>query len=135
VVTTVVPGLMRTGSPRNADFKGQNQLEHAWFSISDSLPGLSMDAERAARQIIDATRHGEVEITLTLPARIAAAVDALLPEFSGQLLALANQLLPGPGGIGRRALKGSQSTSDASPSILTTLGDRAAVKNNELPAF
>ena len=38
VVTTVVPGLMRTGSPRNADFKGKNQLEYAWFSISDSLP-------------------------------------------------------------------------------------------------
>ena len=55
VVTTVVPGLMRTGSPRNANFKGQNELEHAWFSIADSLPGLSMDADRAATQILDAS--------------------------------------------------------------------------------
>ena len=54
VVTTVVPGLMRTGSPRNADFKGQNRLEHAWFSISDSLPFISMDADRAAEQILNA---------------------------------------------------------------------------------
>jgi NAD(P)-dependent dehydrogenase (short-subunit alcohol dehydrogenase family) len=131
VVTTVVPGLMRTGSPRNAQFKGQNKLEHAWFSISDSLPGISMDGNRAARKILDATRHGEVEITLTLPARIASAVDALLPEFSGQLLATANQFLPRPGGIGRRALPGSESTSNASPSILTRLGDRAAERNNE----
>ena len=39
-VTTVIPGLMRTGSPRNATFKGQHEAEFAWFSISDSLPGL-----------------------------------------------------------------------------------------------
>src|SRR5262249_21748751 len=38
LVTTVCPGLMRTGSPRNATFKGQNTAEYAWFSISDSLP-------------------------------------------------------------------------------------------------
>src|SRR5207302_995684 len=41
-VTTVCPGLMRTGSPRNADFKGQHRAEYAWFSISDSLPFFSM---------------------------------------------------------------------------------------------
>jgi short-subunit dehydrogenase len=29
-VTTVIPGLMRTGSPRNAIFKGQHRAEHAW---------------------------------------------------------------------------------------------------------
>jgi short-subunit dehydrogenase len=54
VVTTVYPGLMRTGSPRNADFKGQHRAEYAWFSISDSLPITSMSAERAARRIIEA---------------------------------------------------------------------------------
>jgi hypothetical protein len=37
-VTTVCPGLMRTGSPRNANFKGRHREEYAWFSISDSLP-------------------------------------------------------------------------------------------------
>ena len=46
-VTTVCPGLMRTGSPRNALFKGDNEAEYAWFSISDALPVLSMSAERA----------------------------------------------------------------------------------------
>ena len=43
-VTTVVPGLMRTGSPRNATFKGQHHAEYAWFSISDAMPLLSMSA-------------------------------------------------------------------------------------------
>lgn len=132
VVTTVVPGLMRTGSPRNAEFKGKNQLEYAWFSISDSLPVASMDADRAAHQIIEAMKSGEVEITLTAPARLAAAADALFPEFTGRLLAAANRLLPGPGGIGQQVAKGKDSTSAVSPSLLTAMSDRAAERNNEV---
>jgi NAD(P)-dependent dehydrogenase (short-subunit alcohol dehydrogenase family) len=131
-VTTVVPGLMRTGSPRNANFKGQNELEHAWFSISDSLPGVSMDADRAAAQILKAGKRGEVEITLTPQARVAAAIDALFPEFSGSLLAATNRLMPMAGGIGQRLAKGKESRSEASPSMLTALGDRAAERNNEV---
>jgi NAD(P)-dependent dehydrogenase (short-subunit alcohol dehydrogenase family) len=132
VVTTVAPGLMRTGSPRNASFKGQNQREYAWFSISDSMPFISMNADRAAEQIIAALKRGEVEITLTMPARIAAAVDALFPEFSGGLLAAANRMLPGPGGIGRQIAKGKDSSSAVAPSVLTAPSDTAAAKNNEI---
>ena len=58
VVTTVYPGLMRTGSPVNAMFKGKRPQEYAWFAISDSLPLASIDAGRAARQIVDACRQG-----------------------------------------------------------------------------
>src|SRR5215207_3675472 len=56
VVTTVCPGLMRTGSPRNAEFKGQHRSEYAWFALGDSIPGASVSAESAARQIIEACR-------------------------------------------------------------------------------
>lgn len=56
LVTTVSPGLMRTGSPRNASFKGRHRDEYAWFSLGDSLPGLSISAERAARQKCHAAR-------------------------------------------------------------------------------
>src|SRR5204863_2185868 len=63
-VTTVCPGLMTTGSPRNAFFKGQNQAEYAWFSISDALPGVAMNAEAAARAIIRACKRGDAEIVL-----------------------------------------------------------------------
>jgi NAD(P)-dependent dehydrogenase (short-subunit alcohol dehydrogenase family) len=132
VVTTVAPGLMRTGSPRNASFKGQNEREYAWFSISDSMPFISMDADRAAEQIIGALKRGEVEITLTMPAKIAAAVDALFPEFSGGLLAAANRMLPGPGGIGKQVAQGKDSSSAMAPSVLTAPSDAAAVKNNEI---
>ena len=40
-VTTVAPGLMRTGSHVNAFFKGQHRKEFAWFSISGTNPLLS----------------------------------------------------------------------------------------------
>jgi NAD(P)-dependent dehydrogenase (short-subunit alcohol dehydrogenase family) len=46
LVTTVCPGLMRTGSHINASFKGRNRSEYAWFSISGALPLLSIDAKR-----------------------------------------------------------------------------------------
>ncbi|MDQ3716153.1 MAG: SDR family oxidoreductase, partial [Actinomycetota bacterium] len=57
-VTTAVPGLMRTGSPRNALFTGDRAAEYRWFSVADSLPLLSMDAERAAAKLIRATLRG-----------------------------------------------------------------------------
>jgi short-subunit dehydrogenase len=53
-VTTVVPGLMRTGSHLNARFTGRAGQEFTWFSLGASLPLISMDAERAARQIVTA---------------------------------------------------------------------------------
>src|SRR5262249_20426391 len=53
-VTTVCPGMIRTGSPYNALFKGRNRAEFAWFTILDSLPVISMSANRAARIILRA---------------------------------------------------------------------------------
>src|SRR5205085_5737710 len=50
VVTTVCPGMMRTGSPRNAEFKGRHRAEYAWFSIGGSLPLISIDSHVAAKR-------------------------------------------------------------------------------------
>ena len=60
-VTTVCPGLMRTGSTYNAMFKGQHRREFAWFHLSNAIPGVSVSAARAARRIVDACRHGDPE--------------------------------------------------------------------------
>jgi short-subunit dehydrogenase len=133
LVTTVCPGLMRTGSARNADFKGQHRAEYAWFAISDSLPGLSLDAERAARQIVDACRAGRAEVILSLPAQVAARIQGLLPGLTGEAVAVAARLLPRAGGIGKRLARGSESESMAAPSLLTSLGDEAARRHNEIP--
>jgi NAD(P)-dependent dehydrogenase (short-subunit alcohol dehydrogenase family) len=131
-VTTVTPGLMRTGSPRNALFKGHHRAEYAWFAISDSLPGVSMSSERAARQIIEACRQGRSEITLSLPAKIAVAIHGLLPGLTADVLGLVNRLLPGAGGIGQQRARGWESESAVAPSVLTTLTERAAARNNEM---
>jgi len=61
LVTTACPTLMRTGSPRNAEFKGRHRAEYAWFSLGGSLPIVSMDAAKAARQILRACQNGVAE--------------------------------------------------------------------------
>lgn len=134
VVTTICPGLMRTGSPRNASFKGKHRYEYAWFSISDALPLFSVSAERAAREIVNACRNGRAELVISLPAKLAVMFDAIFPELSSDLFALANRLLPAPGGIGQREAKGEESSSFWSPSWLTTLNESAAIRNNEVPS-
>src|SRR5205085_8867649 len=131
-VTTVCPGLMRTGSPRNANFKGQHEAEYAWFKISDSLPLTSISALRAARQVIDAARHGEAEVVLTVQAKAAALFHGIFPGLTADVLGLVNQLLPEAGGIGTRRAKGRMSESELSRSWLTALTDRAAEENNQI---
>lgn len=132
VVTTVCPGLMRTGSPRNADFKGRHRAEYTWFAISDSLPVSSMQAERAARQITAAARRGDAEVILSTQAVMAIKFHALFPEFSADIRSLVARLLPAPGGIGKRRAKGKDSQSGLAPSLLTALSERAAERNNEV---
>jgi NAD(P)-dependent dehydrogenase (short-subunit alcohol dehydrogenase family) len=131
-VTTVCPGLMRTGSPRNASFKGRHRDEFAWFSIGDALPLVSMAASRAARRIVDACRHGDAELVMPFSTALAVKLHGLAPGLTADVLSFAERLLPGPGGIGTDSRPGSQSGSRWSPSLLTRLGDEAAERNNEI---
>jgi len=131
-VTTVFPGLLRTGSAGNAFFKGQNRAEYAWFSLGASAPGLSLSADVAARCLLEASRRGDAEIVLGLVTKMATTSHALFPKTTTWVLGLANQLLPDPGGIGAKRALGRHSGSALSPSLLTLLGDRAARRNNEV---
>jgi NAD(P)-dependent dehydrogenase (short-subunit alcohol dehydrogenase family) len=133
-VTTVAPGLMRTGSPINAEFKGQHELEFTWFALSGSMPGVTISAERAARKIIDACRYGDPELTITWPAKLAIRLNHLAPAAMGRLLALSNLALPGPtdGNEGNRQQRGRDSQTRWTDSFATILQHRAAVANNEL---
>jgi short-subunit dehydrogenase len=131
-VTTVSPGLMRTGSPVRASMKGQHEAEYAWFAISDSIPGLSTSAENAATQIVEACRYGDAELTITLPAKIAMMANHVWPRAVAQAMMLANRILPGPNfDSGERSQTGAESTSKWAPSAATVLTDKAAVVNNE----
>ena len=132
-VTTVCPGLMRTGSPVNAMFKGQHPREYAWFAISNALPIASIDAERAARQIVDACRRGDAELVITIQAKAAILLRTLAPELFADAMVLMNRLLPEPSPYpdGNRARPGRESESAWAPSVLTTLNEQAARENNE----
>jgi NAD(P)-dependent dehydrogenase (short-subunit alcohol dehydrogenase family) len=132
-VTTVCPGLMRTGSHVNARFKGKREEEFSWFAISDSLPVTSMAGRRAARRILEACRYGEPTLILTPQAKAAAIANTLAPNLTARLLEVAARLLPEPAGEdGREARPGWQTPSRWAPSALTRLADEAAVENNEL---
>jgi len=132
IVSTVYPGLMRTGSPRNAWFKGQNRAEYAWFAIGDSLPILTISAEDAACSILNACRRGEAEIVLSWPAKVAVKTHELFPELTADLLDVTNRLMPRPKGAGPEKHQGKESESGFAPSSLTALTDRAARRNNEM---
>jgi NAD(P)-dependent dehydrogenase (short-subunit alcohol dehydrogenase family) len=131
-VTTICPSLMRTGSPRNAIFKGKHREEYAWFSIGDSLPMFSMSAELAAEQILEACQYGLAERLLRNPWNVSIALQSLFPGITREVLTFANRLLPEMGGIGKRAARGYESESAWSPSVLTALTEEAARKNNEM---
>ncbi len=93
-VTTAVPGLMRTGSPRNALFSGDRTAEYRWFTLGDSIPLVSMDAERAARRIVDAALRGRPEIILTPAAKLAVRMHGMAPGVITRAAAVVDRLLP-----------------------------------------
>jgi NAD(P)-dependent dehydrogenase (short-subunit alcohol dehydrogenase family) len=136
IVTTVYPGLMRTGSPVNAMFKGKRPQEYAWFAISDSLPLTSIDARRAARQVINACRYGDAELVITVQAKLAILARDLAPELFADVMTFINQMLPPPASAADSdvARPGYENESEwAAPSAtLTALTYEAARKNNEL---
>ena len=133
LITTVCPGLMRTGSPLNATFKGRHPEEYAWFAISDSLPLATINADRAARQILAACRRGDAELVITVQAKLAILARTMAPELFAETMSAINRLLPAPTGrSGDRAQLGRDSESEWAPSALTEPTYKAAEKNNEI---
>lgn len=131
-VTTVCPGLMRTGSQRHAQLRGNHEAEYAWFGVSASLPGTSMNAERAAHQIIEAMVHGDAELTLSIPARAAALLAGLAPNLVAEIGGVIARLMPSAAHTDRTMKEGKDAENPLAPSLLTRLGDLAAARNNEV---
>jgi NAD(P)-dependent dehydrogenase (short-subunit alcohol dehydrogenase family) len=131
-VTTVYPGLMRTGSPRHASFKGQHRREYAWFALADALPFVSMSARRAARRIVSATERGCASLLMVPFGKVLLTLKALLPGLSAGVLSMVNRALPRGGDAGTEAHKGHESESAVSRSALTALSRRAEVRNNQV---
>lgn len=136
--TTVVPGLMRTGSHERAMFTGDQTADFAWFAPSASLPLLSMDAERAARKIVDGVLAGRPLVVLTPLAKVGMRVHGVAPATTVRVMGLAARLLPGPpdptvGAMVPGRTAGRRLNSRV-VGVLTTLGRRAAVRFNQRPA-
>jgi len=130
-VTTVTPGMMRTGSHVNARFKGKHDIEFAWFAASAAAPLISMNAERAARKILAACRRGQPSLTLTFAARTAILGNALFPNITGYMMKLINGFLPGAGKDEANQSRAGSELRRLTPEWLTRLGDRASMQNNE----
>lgn len=131
-VTTVTPGLMRTGSPRNATFKGRHREEYAWFSLGASLPLLATPSDLAAERIIEGCRRGSATVMVSGFSSLASRGHGLCPGLVTRLMGLVNDCLPGPGPHAKRAFKGHESESIYSPSWLTSLNEQAALRNHEV---
>lgn len=133
--TTIVPGLMRTGSHERAYFTGNPSREYAWFAPAASLPVLSMDAERAARRIVDAVLAGKPMIMLTPLTWVGVRVRGVMPATTTRVMGLANRLLPGmPEAGSQGTVEGRQADRMLDSKVvrfLTKLGRRAAAHNNE----
>src|SRR5437870_11008528 len=130
-VTTVAPGMMRTGSHVNAKFRGKHDKEFAWLAASAGAPLLSMNANRAARKILAACRRGQPSLTLTFAARAAILGNALFPNLTGYMMKVVNRLLPGAGDEGGNQLRAGSQLRRLNPTWLTRLADRATIRNNE----
>jgi hypothetical protein len=130
-VTTVIPGLFRSGSPKHAYFKGQNEKEFAWFAASDVLPVISISVARLARRIVEACRYGQAELMTPLTSNLQSRLAGLMPGVTSDLAALATRVLPTPGGIGAERRTGAQSDSNLQPQFTRERNAQAAARQNE----
>jgi len=132
-VTTVSPGLMRTGSHLNSFFKGQHKKEYALFALANASPLLSTASLTAARKILEACRYGAAEITITPQAKLLRVAHGLFPSLVTNALGWVGRLLPEAASQGMNVSKpGWKSKSSMAPAFLTRSADRAAHRNNEI---
>lgn len=130
-ITTVCPGLMRTGSPVNALFRGQYEKEYFWFAAADSNPLLSMDASKAARRIVEACRYGEARLITTIPAKLLHGMNALLTGTTAAIMKISARLLPDAGVDGGDRLYRGWESRSKTPRWLTYLSDKVITRNNQ----
>lgn len=131
-VTTVCPGLMRTGSMINADFKGQHRKEYGWFAIGSSLPLITIDSGTAADRILDAVARGRREYVFPVLWRAIVTGHDVFRNTSLCVMETMNRMYPRPGGIGTESRPGRESETRITRSPVTHLGREAAKRNNEV---
>ncbi len=133
-VTTILPGVLRNGSAFNAFFKGDPEKEYGWFGLTSSLPLLSMQAERAAAQIVEAIKIRKPEKILSLQAVLLARFNGLLPDTAARVFALANRLgLPADQNQSSPLKRGMELQKSPLLKTVTGLGEAAARRFGQFP--
>lgn len=133
LVTSVFPGLLRTGSVDHAMFKGQAKKEYNWFSLAAAMPLITTSAENAAHKIVNATKFGQAELKISLSTKLMGLAHSAFPGMLADIFAITNMLLPGPSKeLHQENIEGQDLHSWISPSLITALTQKAASKNNEL---
>ncbi|HVS66507.1 MAG TPA: SDR family oxidoreductase [Thermoanaerobaculia bacterium] len=132
-VTTVCPGLMRTGSHLHAQFKGNRRSEATWFTASAVAPLLTLDPREAAERIVEAARHGDPYLTFNFTASLATRVEGLMPGAVRRLVGVVARLLPRApaNGDGRLAMPGWRVGKSWLPPMLRRRSERAARRHLE----
>jgi NAD(P)-dependent dehydrogenase (short-subunit alcohol dehydrogenase family) len=103
-VTTVAPGILRTGAHLHARYAGQPEAEFSWFAKGELSPG-SVSAERAARQIVAAAARRAGEVVFPLSSLAMARLHGAFPNLVNGLMALMRRaaLPDAPAGAAGRA--------------------------------
>lgn len=138
-VTTLVPGLMRTGSYLNAMFSGEaggRRAMYKVFSALSSLPILTADVDIAARAFVGAIRRGEATFVYPPQYKLVALAHGVVPDLVIGAMGLSDRLLPSTAGS-TEAVPGERIDADLATRslwrVLTVLGRRAVRSNQFLP--
>lgn len=132
-VTTACPWFMRTGSLFNIEVKGRHEQEFAWFATGASLPIFTVQADRAARKIIEACRRGSPRLVMSVWGKAAALINEIAPGFMAAVQQSVDRMLPRPDlAEGDFPRTGWQSRSHLEFDPLMRLAQAAAIRNNEL---
>ena len=126
-VTTVIPGLMRTGSYVNALFQEDNKLMYKLFSAISTAPGITISAKKAAEGTIDAIKRKNALVVLGLPAKVLIELHHFFPQVTTQIMKMTSAMLPGEN-LPEELVKGQEIQEkfpDAEVPVLKNLGQKA----------
>lgn len=132
-VTSVIPGLMRTGSFVHAFFLGKSKNEFNWFSLGANLPLLSISAHSAAEKIIHTSLIRKRYVVLGPQAKALRLFYQLFPNWMLGGMRIMNRLLPKvPSTITHESTEGVHLRQNLiKGGKITLLGDQAGDELNE----
>ncbi|RYX83769.1 SDR family oxidoreductase [bacterium] len=131
LVTTVCPGIIRTGSHVQAKFKGHQKSEYKMFKLGAISP-LAVDPTVASKLIVDAMRYGDPYLTFPAVIGWASLLYRVFPNLAALVLGILVRFMPPPTDeSGDETLSGIQLESGEGNVPFAAVADKAVTANNE----